>query len=167
MQPQEKKGKKWWIILLCVAGVLMTAAAVFLGFWMDNKYTLEIVLNGEQEVSVEYGEAYQEQGAKAVFYGTWFDKEPVEVAVTVTSEVQEDVLGTYTVTYSAEHKKYSQTVERTVTVIDTKAPVITLVEVEDHYTNPGESYEEDGFTAIDNYDGDITAQVTAVEKTEW
>lgn len=164
MEAEAKKSKKWWIILLCIAGTLLTAAAVILGFWLDNKYTLEIVLNGEKEVSVEYGEAYAEQGATAIFYGTWFHKDPVEVEVTVTSEVQEDVLGTYKVTYSAEHKKYSQTAERTVTVLDTKAPVITLVEDENHYTNPGEAYEEDGFTATDNYDGDITAQVTAVEK---
>ncbi len=165
MQTQERKNKKWWIILLCAAGTLMTAAAaVFLGFWLDNTYTLEITLNGPEQVQLEYGEAYEDQGAEALFYGTRFDKEPTQVAVSASSEVREDLLGSYQVTYFAEHKKCTAIARRTVLVVDTQAPVITLTDDETHYTNPGEAYEEDGFTATDNYDGDITDKVTAQEK---
>jgi peptidoglycan/xylan/chitin deacetylase (PgdA/CDA1 family) len=46
-----------------------------------------------------------------------------------------------------------------VRVVDTKAPVITLVSDPEHYTLPGQTYEEEGFSAHDGYDGDLTSSV--------
>lgn len=44
-------------------------------------------------------------------------------------------------------------------VVDTTAPFISLVENEDYFTEYGSEYIEEGFSCIDNYDGDITDQV--------
>ena len=49
-------------------------------------------------------------------------------------------------------------------VIDSKKPVIDLVINEDTYTSPKDKYVEEGFSAIDNYDGDLTDKVIREEK---
>ena len=49
-------------------------------------------------------------------------------------------------------------------MVDTQVPTIELVSDPDRYTLPGHPYEEEGFTATDNYDGDITDRVHRVEK---
>jgi len=77
--------------------------------------------------------------------------------------VNDQMLGTYTVTYTAKYKKYETTVVRTVHVVDTTAPEITLVTDPEAFTIPGNAYEEEGFSATDSHDGDVTAQVQRVE----
>ena len=72
-------------------------------------------------------------------------------------------LGTYQLTYFAEYKGIHIEETRTFVVQDTLAPVIELVADPEHYTSPVATYEEEGFTAIDNYDGDITDQVIREE----
>ena len=49
-------------------------------------------------------------------------------------------------------------------IVDTTAPVIELISDAKHYTNPTKKYKEEGFIATDNFDGDITDKVVAVEK---
>ena len=48
-----------------------------------------------------------------------------------------------------------------VDVVDTQAPVISLACDSDVTIEAGESYEDAGFSANDNYDGDITDKVEA------
>ena len=49
-------------------------------------------------------------------------------------------------------------------MVDGDAPVITLVpDPPGKYTLPGQPYQEEGFTATDNYDGDITDKVQRTE----
>jgi peptidoglycan/xylan/chitin deacetylase (PgdA/CDA1 family) len=63
------------------------------------------------------------------------------------------------VIYTATYRRQTKTLERTVHVVDTQAPVISLVSDPDKFTLPGQSYEEEGFSATDGYDGDITHKV--------
>ena len=44
------------------------------------------------------------------------------------------------------------------------SPEIKLVTDPDHYTLPGHPYEEEGYSATDNVDGDLTNEVTSEEK---
>ena len=48
---------------------------------------------------------------------------------------------------------------RTVDVVDTTAPVITLVGADPQVIEVGSPYVELGATASDNYDGDITGSI--------
>jgi hypothetical protein len=151
------------LILTVMAGVLV---------WYFNEFTLNITLEGPEHPVAEYGQAYTDPGAKAQFQGTLLHKEPAEVSVKTSSQVDTNRLGDYTVTYEAEYVldlwitevPFAATAQRTVTVRDTQAPVITLETVEGTYTIPGEPYAEEGFTALDNHDGDLTSQVQRVEK---
>lgn len=140
-----------------VAATILVALAA----WncIDNEYTMQVTLNGEREIILEYGQTYEELGASATFFGTRLQQEPVDVEITVSNEVDTGIVGTYTIRYMAQHKGCVGTAYRRVHVVDTQAPTITLVSDPEHYTLPTETYAEEGFSAYDGYDGDITAQV--------
>ena len=72
-------------------------------------------------------------------------------------------LGEYTVSYTASVLGRETTVERHVRVVDTQPPVIELNHTEGYKASWFTGYEEEGYTARDNCDGDITGRV---ERTE-
>ena len=83
MSQQEKKPRQWSTVQLTLAAVAMVAAVILGAFailWQINTFTLSLTLNGDREITIEYGDTYEEQGAKAMFQGSIFMKEPEEVA---------------------------------------------------------------------------------------
>ncbi len=113
---------------------------------------LKLVLNEGGEITLEYGQSYAEPGASASFL--FFD-----VDVASQGQVSSDQLGSYTITYTAKLLGKTATLQRTVNVVDTTAPTITLVHKDGSFTLPGHDYQEEGFVAEDNHDGDITDRV--------
>lgn len=155
--------KKFLLFLLSLLP-LYCAGGLAIKTQLDNEYSLEIVLNGPQEIVLEYGDSYIENGAVAKSWGSHLDKEPIPVAVSAESHVDETCTGTYTVVYTASARGCQKSITRTVRVVDTVAPVITLTDDPESYTLPGQPYQEEGFLAMDNCDGDITSRVEAREK---
>lgn len=151
----------WKKLLLFLLSLLplICAGGIAIGTKLNNVYVVKISLNGEQEILLEYGETYVDPGATAESWGTHLDKNPIPADVTVESNVNEKTVGTYQVTYTATSRGGHDTVVRTVRVVDTVAPVITLTENPEAYTLPGHPYNEEGFLATDNCDGDITSKV--------
>lgn len=159
-----KRGIGITLIVVSVAMlVLFAAAGILFGF---NRFSLSVRLAGEDCVELSYGEAYEELGAKAWLSGSRFFRNGFAVngEVTVEGEVNPDVLGTYTVTYRTSWASWDAVTERQIHVVDRKAPVITLYTIEEQRTVLGEPYQEEGFRAVDEYDGDLTDRVTAVEE---
>jgi len=151
---------------LRAALVLALLAAVFAGLFYSNNFRFYLELTGEEEYLLEYGEDYQEPGVRPVLTGKWLfvnGYSPEKIPVQITADIQQDRLGRYTVDYSAEFLFWSASAQRSVRVVDTQPPVITLVDT-DYSVVPGQPYEEEGFTAIDNYDGDISDHVHASEE---
>lgn len=149
-------------LILCVIG--LAVAGIWSLIVRSNEYLVDLSLNGDKTLVLEYGATYDEPGATAVGYGTLLSREPQELEVQIDNPVDSSKLGTYQVTYHAEFESTEVTVNRTVNVVDTKAPEITLVSKPEHFTLPNQPYEEEGYTARDNYDGDLTANVTATEQ---
>jgi len=149
--------------------VLVTTCSLIIH---KNVFTLAFELVGDSEVTVEYGEVYEEQGTKESFFGTILLKDGRVPEVETFGEVNTEVVGTYTVEYKATYlldyhvgeKLFTETLRRTVKVIDTVAPEIKLETKDGWYTLPGQPYSEEGFAASDNYDGDITSKVEVKEK---
>lgn len=81
-------------------------------------------------------------------------------SVSITGSIDIDTLGTYTLTYSATVNEKVKTLTRTVTVVDTTAPVITLVGQQENFLCQLDTYQEEGYSALDNLDGDLSAKVT-------
>ncbi len=162
------KGKKIVLILAIVLGLLAAAAAAGVYWvWNQNVYTATIALQGSQDITLEVGESFTDPGASAQVVGSILEKQPQGLQVSVAGTVDTAKVGSYELTYSArysrEHflgnKEAVAQAKRRVTVVDTQAPTIALTYVEGSYTLPGHEYQEEGFTATDNYDGDLTAQV--------
>ena len=172
---QTKGGLKWWaIVLICLGAVAVLAVAAIVIVNCCNEYVLAVDMNGEQEITVEYKGEFRDPGASAYFYGTLLSKQPRSVEAEAEGKVDTSVLGTYEVTYRAVYthkhlfgeRTYTQSAVRKVHVVDTTAPEITLTADPDGYTLPGQTYVEEGFTAVDNYDGELTAQVQRTETPE-
>ncbi len=151
-----KKGKIWIVLLIVLAVLIAAAAVAAVVVWNVNEFTLELTMAGESEITLEYGSDYADAGAVAVFFGTILHQEPETVEVVTEGMVDTDTVGTYTITYTASHMDLVQIYSRTVHVVDTQNPTITLTGDPDAYTLPGQEYAEEGYCAWDDYDGDIT-----------
>lgn len=139
--------------LLMIAGVSAIVLALLLLLAVSLSVDLQLTLNGDQNMQLVYGkDTYQELGATATAKGK-------EVEVEISGSVDDTKLGTYEITYKASRLWVTKTVTRTVKVVDTTAPVIVLKTVPGYLTLPGEEYQEEGYTATDDYDGDITDKV--------
>lgn len=145
---------------LLIAGVAAVVAAIVLFAVVSWCTSLSIELQpngGAEPVTVVFGkEFYQEKGATATADGKQLD-------VRIEGTVDNAKLGVYKITYYAEYLWLSATAEREVRVVDTTAPVIELTTKDDYFTKPGEAYQEEGFVAIDDYDGDISDKVERIE----
>ena len=116
-----------------------------------------ITLTGEADVTIEVGSTYVDDGATASDIG---DGDLTSEIVTV-NPVDDDTVDVYTVTYNVSDSSGNAAAEvtRTVRVVDTTIPVITLTGDAEVTIEVGTTYEDDGATADDNYDGDITGAI--------
>ena len=116
-----------------------------------------IALIGSNPVSVEAGNTYTDDGATA---SDSYDGD-LTSSITTTSDVDTNTVGTYTVTYTvSDSSANSATASRTVNVVDTTAPVITINGANPVDVDLGTTYSDAGATATDSYDGDLTSSIT-------
>lgn len=154
------KTKKGIIITISISVLCISAAGFIL--WKLNTYSLELSIS-QKTITLEYGvdEVPQITGVRK---GSLFNKKGTPVKITMKGDVDLNKLGSYPVTFFAKYKGEILSEKRTIVVTDTSSPIISLVSSPDYYTNPSVGYIEEGFTATDNYDGDLTAKVTKEEK---
>lgn len=147
-----------------IIAALTCVVVVFLVLVGVNKNYIELSVADGETIEIEYGSGEELEAVEALYKETIFNRKGTPVEVSVEGQVEYDKVGSYEITYFAKHKDTTETAMITVVVKDTQAPVITLVSSPEHYTSPVGTYEEEGFSAIDNYDGDITAKVVREEK---
>ncbi len=116
-----------------------------------------ITLLGDNPVDIFVGDAYVDAGATAI------DNIDGDVTndIIVTGTVDTSTAGTYTIVYNVRDIAGNNATEVTRTVnvltpVDTIAPVITLNGDATINLNVGDFYTEQGATATDNVDGDLT-----------
>ena len=148
------------ILLVCVMVSVMLDACVDGG-----DYIIQITPIGERQITLEYGAEFQDPGAEGVLINV-STQEETSIEVTVSGEVDTNTVGSYMLCYKAHYKNHVGTAYRRVTVVDTQLPTITLTADPEYYTLPNEAYVEEGYTASDGYDGDLTQQVKRVETKE-
>lgn len=161
LQLLEHLRRHFALSLAILTALLLTLTVLLFGV---NTWQLDMTLNGEAEQVLEYGTEYQEEGATARFHGTKFCKDGWDVQVLRTGFVDPGKVGRYNLVYWGQKLGWTTTLRRTIVIQDTVAPVITLIQDPEHYTLPNHPYEEEGYVAVDNYDGDITDRVKVKEK---
>ncbi len=125
-----------------------------------------IVLLGDnpETLEVDTGEVipdYQDPGY------TVTDNRDDNLTLDVIGTVQTDVLGTYVLTYATSDVAGNDAIaERTVEVVDTTDPVISLNGANAVSVVAGTTYEDQGATATDNYYGAIDVGVSGAVDTE-
>lgn len=114
-----------------------------------------ISLQGQETVTLELGDEFVDEGATAL------DDNDGAIAVSVTGEVNNLVVGDYVLIYSAtDSAGNTEQAERTVSVIDTTAPELILngnLQIDLEY---GTVYEEPGYTASDYGNGEVFIEVS-------
>lgn len=122
----------------------------------------EISIIGGDDISVTIFDTYTDAGATAI------DNVDGDVtsAITAVSNVDTSVVGVYTVTYTVSDSVGNEGVAtRTVTVPDTILPIITLNGT-DMTIGQDTNYSDEGATATDNVDGDLSASITVVNTVD-
>jgi Cu/Ag efflux protein CusF len=101
-----------------------------------------ITITGDNPATVELGETYSDAGATATDLDT--------VLVSVSGTVDVGVVGSYTITYTAtDASGNTATAIRTVNVVDTTAPVVTVTGDNPVTVELGGTYVDAGATATD------------------
>jgi hypothetical protein len=115
-----------------------------------------ITLNSEATMYIENGETYNEQGA------VWNDNvDGTGSAIVSGDTVNINMLGTYIVRYNYTDSSGNEAdeVTRTVSVVDTQKPTITLLGDSEVTLEVFSFYSDAGATAYDSYDGDLTPKI--------
>ena len=123
-----------------------------------------ITLKGESKVTLEGGSEYSDQGATATDVGDG----DLSDAIKVTGEVNANKPGNYELKYDVKDSSGNEavTITRTVVVVDTTSPVITLVGEAVVTVEVGSDYEDPGVAAKDSVDGDLTSKVKVTGKVD-
>ena len=118
-----------------------------------NNYSYpELKLLGKKEINLSLNEKYTDPGYKIV-------PNNKKYKVVIDNNIDENKTGSYEVKYSLQVKNKIINKVRKVNVIDNISPEITLKGSDNIKLYESSDYEEPGFIAFDNYDGDITKKV--------
>lgn len=159
------KRKAWPICGILLLSLLFFGAAAYCIAYATHHMALELQLLGGKELQVEYGEQFHDPGYRVVLRGDDFFTNGIEIDINAitTGQVTDEKLGRYVINYCVRWMGMEADAVRLVQVVDTVQPTITLVP-DSPDLQPTPQYQEAGYSAFDNYDGDITAQVKRVEE---
>lgn len=140
---------------------MMITIGIILFFCMTMMllYRPVIHLKGASKIQLEVGKKYQEPGVIVKVLG-----QERKEKVKIHSNINSNQLGTYRVFYQVPYLNGVITKYRTVEVVDRTSPVISLEGNNPLYIEENTEYQELGYQAKDQYDGDITKKVKIENK---
>jgi uncharacterized protein len=116
----------------------------------------KLKLKGHNPMMVECCSTFTDPGAVAIDD----DFGDISSSIVVTGAVDSHTLGRYTLTYSVSNGYATSTATRTVKVVDTRPPVLTLNGPNPMTVELGSVFVDPGATAIDRCAGDLTGAIT-------
>lgn len=114
-----------------------------------------IKLNGNDFINIEVNNKYKDLG-----YNVYKNNKVLNIPVSIKNNINTNKLGIYSVIYELKYKGIKIKKVRRVKVVDTHCPNIKLNGTNEKNIFLNEKYVEDGYIAIDNYDGNITDKVS-------
>lgn len=144
--------KKREVVLIIAIIIIFLAIILILGMYIFQKPVVEFskdIIKVEANFNVEY------EIPKVTYHG-----KDISEYIKVIKGVDSSKLGTYEVVYQLKYKYIKREYTKTYEVVDTNGPKITLNGGDFVKISYKENYEELGYTAVDNYDGDITNKVS-------
>ncbi len=150
--------KKYKIILIAFFSFIIISSILL---FLPKKIYLSLI--GNKKIILNINEQYKELGYKAEYcnkYIKLFCKNlNNKVEVSKTQKENNTYFIEYKINYNSEEKK----VVRKIEIKDTESPNIELTKTNKSFC-PNEEYIEEGFSAYDNVDGNITEKVKTETK---
>ena len=147
----SKRCKMVIMMIISAIGIAILALVIKLLFF-SGMFVPLLKVKGDDPLKLEVNEQYKDPGVIASFHFQDYSDE-----IQVENHVDIKKKGTYTIVYKS--KKYNKEVTRKVEVVDTKAPEIRLEGNKSLRVFENGTYQEPGFMAIDQCDGNITKKV--------
>lgn len=122
----------------------------------DYFFVYHFKLNGGETITLDVGKEYVEKGIEIKYRGKSVDKYKTNTNINVNK------IGEYKIDYEINGK----TKTRKVLVVDKEKPELTLNGEEKIEIEYNSEYEELGYKAKDNYDGDLTDKVKINNKID-
>lgn len=132
-------------LLLILLTIIITSYQIF-------ESSLKLI--GKNQVEINYNQEYIDEGISFKIFNFKLDKQ-----VEVKKNINKKQLGNYEVVYSFNNMILPIKKVRMVKVVDRIPPSITLEGEMDVKICPYKEYQEDGYHALDEYDGDLTSKV--------
>ncbi len=154
---RSKLKKKVIIVIIILLLITLLGLIYYFCFQKEKEINHNVLftLNEPLIQIVEYGEEYQELGAKVLIDN--IDKSSM---IKIDKEnLNIKVLGEYKIKYYIVFNNKEYNYYRTVKVVDKTTPELTLEGNTKITMLVKETYKELGYKATDNYDGDITDKV--------
>lgn len=146
----------------CLFLLLLAAAGTAFDIFYVNEFTFTVMPAGDAQMYLEYGTPYEEPGVVATLRGSHVFRNGItleDLEVRTQGTVDELATGKYELTYFVSYRWFAGETSRSVRVVDSQAPVITLKGDPDLVVARGKQYVEEGYSAWDNCDGDVTDKV--------
>ena len=143
-------------ILLSLIPISLIILGVIAYYLFVPITTIELIGNKTASMSLE--EEYVDEGINLCEQSRLTKKKTCKKITNyqTNSNIDNTKIGSYQVTYTYKNK----TIIKNINVVDTIPPVITLKE-DNTPSCPMTNFKEPGYTAIDNYDGDLTSKVVS------
>lgn len=156
----SRKRARGWVVALVVLIWLMATAALIL---LADGRTVRFYVYGDEDFTLEYGADFHDPGVYAVTVGNLFGESEKHLEIQTLGAVDSRRLGVYVLRYTTRFAFEDYSVERRVTVVDSTPPVIELKHVEGYEPSWMTGYAEEGYSAWDAVDGDLTGKVRRVK----
>ena len=155
------KNKKILTITIIATIILILGLTTFISIRHFSE-NVKISINGEKNIKLDVFSEYQELGATAKLCHLK-ECEDVTNNIKINTNLDTSKIGNYDVEYQIVLNNKTYLKKRKVSVVDNVKPEIVLTDGDKITLCPLTEYKESGYTATDNYDGDISNKVE-VEK---
>ena len=153
---QKKRRGRGWLILLAVIAWLLLVGLMLL---VLDAPGVRFYMVGDEDMTIEYGTDFTDPGVYAVPIGRLLGEGEEHLELTTYGSVDPHTLGSYTIRYRTQRLFTEYETERRVNVVDTTPPVIELKHLEGYEPTWLTGYAEEGYTAWDEADGDLSGKV--------
>lgn len=153
---ENDKNSSLKIITLIVSLLILILLFISLHIFVPN-----ITIIGDEVLELSYHDNYIEQGATVKLL-----KRNLTSKLKITGSVDTSKVGKYTITYKVNYGIFKIKNTRKVLVVDRVKPTIELTGEKEVNICPNKDFIELGYTAYDEYDGDITSKVKIDKKED-
>ena len=135
--------------VFCILTFISTI--VILNYIFSKKFTFNLK---EDSINVAFGNEYEQSGYEVKLFNKKLDN-----YVVINDNLNLDKVGEYQVVYLLDYGLLKREQVQTVKVVDNVKPILILNGDDEVTIYKGIEYHDEGASAADNYDGDITDKI--------